>query len=112
MNTSIGFEEEDTLSDPDIDAFFGSNIQAIVTNKSNTGFTIKKKKNAPRDIRFSWNALSVKDPTIFESVMEGLIITPEPEPEPTPEPTPQPTPEPEPTPEPTPQPTPQPTPEV
>ena len=35
---------------------------------------IRINKTSNKDIRFSWTALSVKDPKIFESVIEGLVI--------------------------------------
>ncbi len=120
VNTSVTFEEED-LDDTETATFFADDIRFIVMGKNQDGFTIVLNKPATRDIRFSWNALSVKDPNIFESVFEGLTIEQTPEPEPEPEPTPEtpegdeappddsgdepqetPTPEPEPEPSPTP----------
>ncbi|MEK7228330.1 MAG: hypothetical protein AAB681_03175, partial [Patescibacteria group bacterium] len=127
VNTSMTFKTDDTIDDVVADALFGEGVQSIVVNNNQTGFTILLNKKAPRDIRFSWTALAVKDPTLFESLIEGLEITPTdltPEPIPTPdpvdpilEPTSEPTPEltPEPTPppvEPEPAPLPDPAPEL
>jgi hypothetical protein len=80
VNTSITFETEDNIDDTEASELFGNDVRFIVTSKDQTGFTILLNKNAPRDIRFSWNALSVKDPAVFESVFEGLIIDPIPDP--------------------------------
>jgi hypothetical protein len=136
VSADVAFETGDAIDDAIATELFNAGVQSIVVEKDTTGFTILLNKNAPRDIRFSWSALAVRDPKVFESVFEGLTIdsvptpnstptpepTPEPEPqpepevipEPTPDPTPEesPTPEPEPQPEPTPTPEPEPTPEV
>jgi hypothetical protein len=121
VNTSVTFEEED-LEDDDTRTFFADDIRFIVMGKNQDGFIIVLNKPATRDIRFSWNALAVRDPSVFESIFEGLIIdgtpppteeTPVPEPTPSPapdevNPEPNPTPDPEVTPEPEPEPTPSP----
>ncbi len=51
-------------------------FQYFVVNKSQNGFTIILNKNAPRNIRFSWSALAVRDAKVYESVMEGLVFSP------------------------------------
>ncbi|MBP9715502.1 MAG: hypothetical protein KBD52_03385, partial [Candidatus Pacebacteria bacterium] len=82
VNASITYEDEDNISEEDAQEIFASNIQNMVVNKSTSGFTIILNQNAPRDVRFSWTALAVKDAKIFEGLMPGLIIeenTPQPE---------------------------------
>ena len=74
VNTSISFDEEDSLTDVDVDAFFADDIKFVVINKSQNGFTIILNKNTNRDVRFSWTALQVKDAKVFESIIPGLII--------------------------------------
>ena len=76
--TEVEPEAIQALSDADAQAFLDQGISYIITNKTARGFTIRINKNAPRDIRFSWTALSVKDPSIFEGVLGGLIINPTP----------------------------------
>jgi hypothetical protein len=76
VNASIAFAEEDNITDIDTDSLFTSGIQSIVTKATTTGFTIILNKPAPRDIRFSWFALAVKDPQIFESIGLTLDQTP------------------------------------
>ncbi|MEK7585901.1 MAG: hypothetical protein AAB477_01545, partial [Patescibacteria group bacterium] len=90
VNTSITFETDDNVDDVAASALFTDDIRFIIVGKDQTGFTILLNKNATRDIRFSWNAFSVKDPSIFESIFKGLTIDPTPTPEETPEPTPTP----------------------
>jgi hypothetical protein len=111
VNTSISFED-DEVDEAAAEELFTAGMQHIVVNKSVKGFTILLNKNAPRDIRFSWSALSVKDAKIFESLVPGLTIDPTPTPDPgttdpgtSPETTPDPgagdqTPAPDPTPDP------------
>jgi len=140
VNTSVTFEESDEVDDTEAENLFADNIRFMIVGKNQEGFTILLNKPATRDMRFSWNALAVKDPKIFESVFEGLVIedpvvTPTPAVEPTPttdtstsqevipeapvETTPESAPAPEPTPEvttppveSTPEPAPEPTPEI
>lgn len=117
VNATISFESGDNIDDGVANTFFDTNTQWIIVDKSQDGFTILLNKPAERDIRFSWIALAVKNPKLFESLFEGLIINvPDPTPTPTPTPDPTPTPNPEvitdPTPEPDPVPTPTPTPEI
>ena len=86
VNVSMAFNDTDNITDSDADALFNSNIQYLVVNKSQNGFTILANKTPPRNLRFSWNALAIKDAKIYESVYEGLTFTPPaPEPEPQPE---------------------------
>jgi hypothetical protein len=77
VNISMTFEVEDDIDDSEAAILFSDDIRFIILSKDQTGFTILLNKPATRDIRFSWNALSVKDPTIFESLVEGLVIEPE-----------------------------------
>ncbi len=75
VNATLSFESNDNITDSDADALFASGVQSLVVNKSQTGFTILLSKNAPRDLRFSWNALAVRDAKIYESIFEGLTFT-------------------------------------
>jgi hypothetical protein len=93
VNTTITFENDDDVTDDIASAYFDADMRSVVVDKSTTGFTILLNKAASRDIRFSWTAFAVKDPSVFESVFEGLEIeTPEPEPQPEPSPLEEPTP--------------------
>jgi hypothetical protein len=83
VSTAISFES-DEIDDATADELFTAGIQSIVMNKSANGFTILINKNAPRDIRFSWSALLIKDAKIFEGTVPGLIIE-SPQPDPVPE---------------------------
>jgi hypothetical protein len=74
VNTSVTFETEDNVDDSTANQLFANDVRFIIVSKDQTGFTILLNKNAPRDIRFSWNALAVRDPKVFESVFEGLTI--------------------------------------
>jgi hypothetical protein len=49
------------------EAYFESDIRYIVTRKSERGFTILLNKKAPRELEFSWVALSVKGGKTFRS---------------------------------------------
>lgn len=98
VNTTISLEEDNNAND---ELIFANNINYIITKKSVSGFTIMLNKPAPKDIKFSWIALAVKNAKTFTSI-ENI----EPMPEVIPEVLPQPTPEvitPEPTPELTPE---------
>jgi len=117
VNANISVEASDFISEEEI---FTNNIQYLITKKTTKGFTIILNKPAPNDIRFSWIALAVKSPKVFNSI--EVVLTPSPTPlsvspsetpgeqpaepvvvaEPTPESTPEPAPETsvEPTPEP------------
>ncbi len=81
VNATVSFEDGDNVTDTEAEAFFNAGIQSLVVNKSQNGFTILLNKNAPRDIRFSWNAFAVKDAKVYESVVEGLTFTPPESPE-------------------------------
>ena len=53
----------------DLNALFAGNVQYVVINKSQTGFTIQLSKPAPTDMSFSWIALAVENAkTYFSSV--------------------------------------------
>lgn len=93
VNTSVAFESRDNIDDAQAQTLFSSDTRFIIVSKDQTGFTILLNKPAVRDIRFSWNALSVRDPKVFESVFEGLVVDPNsdlttPNPTPTPDPAP------------------------
>lgn len=93
-------------------AVLNNELRYILTNKSESGFTIKLNRTFDADIQFSWTALAVKN-GIQRSEEQSIQPSPSPTPEPTPhEDQPQPTPSPSPTQEPTPSlsPTPDPTP--
>ena len=75
VNASITLEDDvNQLTDEEANAFFDQGISFIVTNKTANGFTVRINKNSTKDVKFSWTALSIKDPTVFESVIDGLII--------------------------------------
>jgi len=74
VNTTISYEDTDNVTEDNVDSYFADDIKSLVINKTKNGFTIIINKNAPRDVKFSWNALQVKDAKIFESVIPGLII--------------------------------------
>lgn len=74
VTANITFEATDNFDDTAATDLFNQNIQYIVTAKDQTGFTIIINKNAPRNIRFSWVALGVRDAKVIESVYEGLTL--------------------------------------
>jgi hypothetical protein len=76
VTADITFEATDNIDDTSADQLFSAGIQYIVKNKNSKGFTILLNKPAPRNIRFSWIALGVRDPNIYESIVDGLSITP------------------------------------
>ena len=78
VSASITFEATDNIDESSSSDLFNQNIQYIVTAKDQTGFTILINKKAPRNIRFSWIALGVRDAKIIESIYEGLTIDPTP----------------------------------
>ncbi len=57
-------------------SLFDADVQYLVINKNEKGFTIILNKPAPRDLMFSWIALAVKDAKI--SLSDGKADTPEP----------------------------------
>lgn len=77
VNASLSFDIIDSITEAFMDDIFSKDIESVVINSSQNGFTILLNKEAPRDLRFSWNAFSVKDPNVFESVMNGLVIDPD-----------------------------------
>jgi len=60
------------------EAIFVDDVRYVVTGVSPTGFTIRLNKPAPGDITFSWIALAVKNPKLFESVTP-IVEIPEPQ---------------------------------
>ncbi len=74
VTSTMTFEVTDNIDDTSATDLFNQNIQYIVTAKDQTGFTIIINKNAPRNIRFSWVALGVRDAKVIESIYEGLTL--------------------------------------
>lgn len=66
--------QELSFDDTSIEEFFERNVQFVIVEKDQTGFTIVLNKPAPRDIEFSWVAFAVEDPEVFVSLIEGLTI--------------------------------------
>jgi hypothetical protein len=64
------------MTDAEADEFFNQDIKFVITNKTQNGFSIRVNKTLNQDIKFSWTALQVQDPKVFESVIPGLIIDP------------------------------------
>ena len=81
VTSTIAFEATDNIDDAAVTALFLQDIRSLVTDKDQSGFTIVLNKNAPRNIRFAWTAFGVKDPTVIESVYDGLIVDPLPSPD-------------------------------
>ena len=76
VTVNITFEDNgNSMTDEQVASFFGEDIKSVVVNKTQSKFTIEINKVATEDIKFSWIALAVKDPKIFESVISGLIIS-------------------------------------
>ncbi|MBI4092532.1 MAG: hypothetical protein HY420_01275, partial [Candidatus Kerfeldbacteria bacterium] len=57
---------------PEAQFIFDNDIRYVVTQKSAKGFLIFLNNPAPQDIRFSWVALAVKSPKIFESTLVSV----------------------------------------
>ena len=80
VNTTIAFDKIKNQNGENISfdskSFFNDDIKSLVIDKDENGFAITINKPAPQDLRFSWIALSVKDPKVFESVISGLVIEP------------------------------------
>ncbi|MEI6660214.1 MAG: hypothetical protein WCK91_02205, partial [bacterium] len=57
--------EEQSIQD-----LFNDNVQFLVVNKSEKGFTIILKDNAKRDINFSWTSFAVKSAKTFSSKLD------------------------------------------
>ncbi len=74
VTATIGFEATDNIDEGDLQDLFENDVRYIVTARDQTGFTIVLNKLSPRNIRFSWVAIGVKDPTTFESIFEGLTL--------------------------------------
>jgi len=74
VSASLVFNIADNITDMLANSMFDNKVDSMVVNNSNNGFTILINKNAPRDLRFSWNAFAVSDAKIFESVIDGLVI--------------------------------------
>ena len=77
VSASLVFNVADKISDALASNLFDNNVESIIVDNSESGFTILLNKNAPRDLRFSWNSFAVEDPKVFESVIDGLTIEPE-----------------------------------
>jgi hypothetical protein len=84
VTANITFEVTDNFDDTSANDLFSQDIRFVVTAKDQKGFTILLNKIAPRNIRFSWVALGVRDAKIIESAVEGLTIEIPPEETPTP----------------------------
>jgi len=93
VNTTISLEEDDNADD---ELIFANDINYIITKKSVNGFDIMLNKPAPKDIKFSWIALAVKNAKTFTSIENNIESMPELIPEATPQPTPEVIPEPTP----------------
>jgi len=74
VSASLVFNIADNITDILANSVFDNKVDSMIVNNSNNGFTILINKNAPRDLRFSWNAFAVSDAKIFESVIDGLVI--------------------------------------
>lgn len=76
VTSSMAFDATDNIDESSAVDLFNNNILFAITGKDQSGFSIILNKKAPRNIRFSWMALGVRDPKVVESVLEGLIIEP------------------------------------
>jgi hypothetical protein len=79
VSTTITFDKEKVSegAEPksfDAQNFFNQDLKFVVADKDENGFKIILNKKPTQDIKFSWTAFAVKDPKIFESVIEGLVI--------------------------------------
>lgn len=74
VSAGLVFNVTDKISEAFAGNLFNDDIKSMVIDSDQNGFTILINKPAPRDLRFSWTAFSVKDPKIFESIVEGLVI--------------------------------------
>lgn len=71
VTASMTFEKDDN-SAKDNDVIFMNvfnNLQYVIVDKNEEGFTIVLNKKAPQDIMFSWTAFAVKEATTFEKEM-------------------------------------------
>ncbi|MFA6251396.1 MAG: hypothetical protein WC603_02100 [Candidatus Paceibacterota bacterium] len=71
--TNITFEKNEDIEFNSED-FFNQDVESVVMDKDQEGFTIALNQPAPVDINFSWVALAVKDVKVYESAIEGLVI--------------------------------------
>ncbi len=74
VSVDMTFEALDNIDTVSLGDLFGQDYKYVVYNKDVNGFTIILNKPALQNIRFSWIALGVRDPKIFESVFSGLVI--------------------------------------
>lgn len=74
VTADISFESGDNMDQTNLDTLFAYQIQHFIIEKDKTGFTILLNKSAPRDMRFSWVAIAVKDVTTTISISPGLIL--------------------------------------
>lgn len=74
VTAQVTFEATDTIDEITVEDLFEQDIRFVVLAKDQTGFTIVLNKPAPQNIRFSWIALGVRDPKLFESIFEGMQI--------------------------------------
>ncbi len=78
VNTTITFDKQKnadgSVTTFDTASFFSDDIKSVVVDKDEKGFSIAINKITPTDLRFSWVALAVKNPKVFESVISGLVI--------------------------------------
>lgn len=72
VNTTMTFEGE---FDSDV---FKDDIRFVVSNKNVKGFTIVLNKKTTQDIRFSWTALAVRNPTVSFSLLTDDTASPAP----------------------------------
>jgi hypothetical protein len=76
VTSSMAFDATDNIDESSAVDLFNENILFAITGKDQSGFNIIINKKAPRNIRFSWMALGIRDPKVIESVVDGLIIDP------------------------------------
>ncbi len=62
------------IDDSNIELLFGSNVQHLVTRKSQNGFRIILNQPAPQDLTFSWIALAVKNPRLVISAGDQIEL--------------------------------------
>ncbi|MBP6929371.1 MAG: hypothetical protein KBB77_00365 [Candidatus Moranbacteria bacterium] len=77
----------EVLEEEYLESVFDEDIRSVVTEKSTKGFTIVLSEKAPRDLQFSWVALSVDQAKSFNSEKEKAEekeVIPEPIPTPLP----------------------------
>lgn len=74
VTSSMAFDATDNIDESSAVDLFNNNILFAITGKDQSGFNIIINKKAPRNIRFSWMALGIRDPKVIESVFDGLTI--------------------------------------